>query len=95
MLQLESKMLNATLRVLAKVECADMFIAIQKMSVYIKQYLISVNGCCLVDIQKYLQENHSVEFAKYGIMEDDVLIAVAILFDEGLVDIDDSWVKIK
>lgn len=95
MLQLESKMLNATLRVLAKVECADMFKAIQKMSVYIKQHLQSVNSCSFEDIQKYLQENYSAEFAKYGIMEDDVLIAVAILFDAGLVDIDDSWVKIK
>ena len=88
------QLIKATLSVFAKLECADIFVEIQKMSDYIYNHFSSAKKFSLEEAHKYLQEDKAEEFKKCGILSDDIIIAVAILIHKGLVDIDGNVIKV-
>lgn len=88
------QLIKAALGLFAKLECSDIFVEIQKMSDYIYNHFSSAKKFSLEEAHKYLQEYKAEEFKTYGILSDDIVIAVAILFDKGLVDIDGNVIKV-
>lgn len=88
------KLIRAALSRFAKIECADMFSNIQRMSEEVYQYLKLVDCCNFDEAQKHLQNQHGAEYNESGILEDDIVIAVAILIDKGVADVDGGIIKL-
>ena len=87
------KLINVVLSRFAEMECADMFSNIQRMSEAVHQYLKKVDHCNFDEAQRHLQERHGAEYNETGILEDDIVIAVAILIDKGVADVDGETIK--
>ena len=87
------KLIKVALSRFAGLECADMFLNIQRMAEEVYQYLERVDCCNFDDAQRYLQNQHGAAYNESGILADDIVIAVAILIDKGVVDVDDEIIK--
>ena len=87
------KLIRVALSRFAEIECADMFSNIQRMSEEVHQYLKQVDCCNFDDAQRHLQDRHGAEYGESGILADDIVIAVAILIDKGVADVDGENIK--
>ena len=88
------KLIKVALSRFAGMECADMFSNIQRMAEEIHQLLKRADHCNFDDAQRYLQDQHGAEYHESGILEDDIVIAVAILIDKGVADVDGEMIRL-
>ena len=88
------KLIKVALSRFAEKECADMSSNIQRMAEDVHQHLKQVGCCDFDDAQRYLQDKHGAEYNESGILADDIVIAVAILINKGVADVDGEIIKL-
>ena len=88
------KLIRVALSRFAEMECSDMYSNIQRMSEEVHQYLKQVDHCNFDDAHSYLQERHGAEYNESGILADDIVIAVSILINNGVADVDGEIIKL-
>ncbi len=88
------KLIKVVLSRFTEMECADMFSNIQRMAEDVHQHLKQVECCDFDDAQRYLHDKHGAEYNESGVLADDIVIAVAILINKGVADVDGENIKL-
>ena len=71
-----------------------MFSNLQRMAEDVHQHLKRAECRDFDDVQRYLQDKHGATYNESGILADDIVIAVAILIDKGVADVDGEIIKL-